>query len=313
MLNRRKFLTQTALTTGAFLAGSKLTRAASFFEVPHKLTILHTNDTHSRIDPFPMDGSRNQGLGGVAARAQLIKKIREQEEHVLLLDAGDIFQGTPYFNIYKGEPEIKAMTSMGYDATTIGNHDFDAGLDNLAMQLQRHASFPMIISNYDFSSTPMEGRTQPYKIFKKGRVKIGILGVGIKMDGLVPANLYGNTKYLDPIQQANRYAAELKHKRCDFIICLSHLGYEYKEDKNKVCDLVLAKETENIDLIIGGHTHTFLDAPVVVKNKKGDDVLINQVGFAGIQLGRLDFSFEKASNKKLISAQSILVTKKTEI
>ncbi|ANE50458.1 bifunctional metallophosphatase/5'-nucleotidase [Flavisolibacter tropicus] len=313
MLNRRKFLTQSALTTGAFLVGSKLTHAASYFEAPHKLTILHTNDTHSRIDPFPMDGSRNQGLGGVAARAQLIKQIRKQEEHVLLLDAGDIFQGTPYFNIYKGEPEIKAMTSMGYDATTIGNHDFDAGLGNLALQLERHASFPLIISNYDFANTPMEGRSQPYKIFKKGGLRIGILGVGIAMDGLVPANLFGNTKYLDPIQQANRYSAELKQKGCDLIICLSHLGYEYKEDQNKMCDKVLAKESENIDLIIGGHTHTFLDAPVVIKNKKGDDVLINQVGFAGIQLGRLDFIFEKSSKKKMISAQSILVTQKTEI
>jgi 5'-nucleotidase len=311
MLNRRKFITQSALTTGAFLISSKLTQAASFFEVPHKLTILHTNDTHSRIDPFPMDGSRNQGLGGVAARAQLIKRIREQEEHVLLLDAGDIFQGTPYFNIYKGEPEIKAMTSMGYDAATIGNHDFDAGLENLAMQLRHHASFPMIISNYVFTNTPMEGRSLPYKIFKKGGLKIGILGVGIEMDGLVPTNLFGNTKYLDPIQQANHYSAELKQMGCDLIICLSHLGYKY--ESNKVSDMVLAKETENIDLIIGGHTHTFLEAPVVIKNKKGDDVLINQVGFAGIQLGRLDFIFEKTSKKKLISAQSILVTQKTDI
>jgi 5'-nucleotidase len=311
MINRRKFITQSALSAGALLIGSKFSQAASLFEVPVRLTILHTNDTHSRIDPFPMDGSRNQGLGGVAARAQLVNMIRKEEEHVLLLDAGDIFQGTPYFNIYKGEPEIKAMTSMGYDAATIGNHDFDAGLENLALQLNRHASFPMIISNYDFSNTPMEGRFQPYKIFKKGPLKIGILGVGIEMDGLVPANLFGNTKYLDPIQQANRYAAELKQKNCDLIICLSHLGYKY--DSNKVSDMVLAKETENIDLIIGGHTHTFLDAPVVVKNKKGEDVLINQVGFAGIQLGRLDFLFEKTNKKKLISSQSLLVTQKTEI
>jgi len=311
MLNRRKFITQSALSAGALLIGSKFSQAASLFEAPVKLTILHTNDTHSRIDPFPMDGSRNQGLGGVAARAQLVNAIRKEEEYVLLLDAGDIFQGTPYFNIYKGEPEIKAMTSMGYDAATIGNHDFDAGLENLALQLNRHASFPMIISNYDFSNTPMEGRSQPYKIFRKGPLKIGILGVGIELDGLVPANLFGNTKYLDPVQQANRYAAELKQKKCDLVICLSHLGYRY--DGNKISDLVLAKETENIDLIIGGHTHTFLDEPVVVKNKRGDEVLINQVGFAGIQLGRLDFLFEKTRKKKLISSQSILVTKKTDI
>jgi 5'-nucleotidase len=311
MLNRRKFITQSALTTGALLIGSTFTQAASLFESSHKLTILHTNDTHSRIDPFPMDGSRNQGLGGVAARAQLIKQIRNHEEHVLLLDAGDIFQGTPYFNIYKGEPEIKAMASMGYDAATIGNHDFDAGLENLAMQLQRHASFPMVVSNYDFNDTPMENHYQPYRIFKKGALKIGVLGVGIALEGLVPTNLFGNTKYLDPIQQANRYAAELKRNDCDLIICLSHLGYKY--DDNRLSDINFVKETENIDLIIGGHTHTFLDAPVVVKNKKGQDVLINQVGFAGIQLGRLDFIFEKSNKKKLISSQSLLVTKKTDI
>ena len=172
----------------------------------------------------------------------MIKKIRQEEEHVLLLDAGDIFQGTPYFNIYKGEPEIKAMAAMGYDAATIGNHDFDAGLENLATQLRHHANFPMIICNYDFNNTPMEGRYQPYKIFKKGNLKIGVLGVGIEMDGLVPTNLYGNTKYLDPVQRANQYAGELKRKNCDLIICLSHLGYKY--DENRISDIVLAKETE---------------------------------------------------------------------
>jgi 5'-nucleotidase len=311
MLNRRKFITQSALTAGAFLIGSKMTQATSLSDVPVKLTILHTNDTHSRIDPFPMDGSRNQGLGGVAARAQLIKKIRQEEEHVLLLDAGDIFQGTPYFNIYKGEPEIKAMSSMGYDAATVGNHDFDAGLENLATQLNRHATFPMIICNYDFNNTPMEGRYQPYKIFKKGDLKIGVLGVGIELQGIVPDNLSGNTKYLNPIEKANQYAAELKRKNCDLIICLSHLGYKY--DSYKLSDIHLAKETEQIDLIIGGHTHTFLDAPVVLKNKKGDDVMINQVGWAGIQLGRLDFIFEKTNKRKMITSQSLLVTQKSEI
>jgi 5'-nucleotidase len=311
MLNRRNFLSQTALTAGAFLVGPHMARAAEWFEEDARLTILHTNDTHSRIDPFPMDGGRNQGLGGVAARAQLINQIRRQEEHVLLLDAGDIFQGTPYFNIYKGEPEVRAMSSMGYDAATIGNHDFDAGMEVLNTQLRRHASFPMIVSNYDFSGTPMEHNYQPYKIFNKGRLKVGVLGVGIELKGLVPENLYGNTKYLNPIQQANRYAAELKKKGCDLIICLSHLGYKYND--NKISDLILAKETENIDLIIGGHTHTFLDAPVIVKNKKDEDVLINQVGFAGIQLGRLDFVFEKRKGKKLLKSSPIVVSKKSEI
>lgn len=311
MLNRRKFLSQSALAAGSLLVTPAITQAAGLFDSATRLTILHTNDTHSRIDPFPMDGSRNQGLGGVAARARLIEQIRSQEEHVLLFDAGDIFQGTPYFNIYKGEPEIKAMTAMGYDAATVGNHDFDAGLENLNTQLRRHASFPMIVANYDFTGTPMEHNYQPYKIFNKGRLKIGVIGVGIEMKGLVPENLYGATQYLDPIQKANQYAAELKRKNCDMVICLSHLGYKYAD--NKVSDVVLAKETENIDLIIGGHTHTFLDAPVAVKNKRGEDVLINQVGFAGLQLGRLDFMFEKKNSKKLVNSGSILVSKKSDI
>ncbi len=310
MLNRKKFIQQGALVTGAMLAGSTISRASDYFS-PLKLTILHTNDTHSRLEPFPMDGGRNQGLGGVASRAQLINRIRQEEEHVLLLDAGDIFQGTPYFNLYKGEPEIKAMTAMGYDATTIGNHDFDAGMENLATQLTNHANFPMIISNYDFSTTPMENKIIPYKIFKKGRLKIGVLGIGIEMRGLVPDNLFGATKYLDPIQKANEVADKLKNdESCDMIICLSHLGNQYK-GSNKVSDEVLAKETHHIDLIIGGHTHTFLDNPVVYTNKEGNHVIVNQVGFAGIILGRLDFEFSKFSGKKMAKSHTISVSQKT--
>jgi len=311
MLNRKKFIQQAALSAGAMMVGPSVVQAADYFN-PLKLTILHTNDVHSRLDPFPMDGGRNQGLGGVAARAKLIKDIRQQEEHVLLFDAGDIFQGTPYFNIYKGEPEIKAMSAMQYDACTIGNHDFDAGMENLAMQLGKHANFPMLVANYDFTGTPMEQKTQPYKIYKKGKLKIGVFGVGIKGKGLVPDNLFGATKYLDPIQTANEQAAKLKSEGCDMVICLSHLGYKYKEDETLMCDERLAKETENVDLIIGGHTHTFFDNPVTYKNKKGDDVLVNQVGFAGIILGRLDFEFSKFSGKKLAKNHNISVSQKTE-
>lgn len=305
MLDRRSFIQQGLMATGS-LAFSGIGEEAGLY----KLTILHTNDTHSRIDPFPMDGGRNQGLGGVAARAELIKKIRQEEENVLLLDAGDIFQGTPYFNLYKGEAEIKAMSAMRYDATTIGNHDFDAGLENLANQLTGHARFPMIVANYDFSKTPMEYKYESYKIIRKGKLKIGITGVGIELKGLVPENLSGNTRYLDPVENANNVAYKLKkEKDCDMVICLSHLGYQYRE--NKVSDERLAKESENIDVIIGGHTHTFLSAPVVFKNKKGNDVIVNQVGFAGIILGRMDFEFSKFSKKKLSKTSVITVTKKT--
>ncbi len=309
MLSRKKFIKQTAFSAGAMLAGSAILEAAEYFN-PLKLTILHTNDTHSRLEPFPMDGGRNQGLGGIAGRSSLIEKIRKDEENVLLLDAGDIFQGTPYFNLYKGEPEIKAMTAMGYDACTIGNHDFDAGMENLATQLTRHANFPMLVANYDFTGTPMENKTAPYRIFKKGKLKIGVFGVSIEGRGLIPDTLFGATKYLDPVVRANETAAVLKKdKGCDMVVCLSHLGYKYND--NTVSDEVLAKESDNIDLIIGGHTHTFLDNPVMYKNKKGDDVIVNQVGFAGIILGRLDFEFTKFSGRKLTQNHNISVSQKT--
>ena len=309
MTNRRNFIKRSAFIAGGVLASSGYALAGDTESV-QRLTILHTNDVHSRLEPFPMDGSRNAGLGGVAARAAIIGSIRRQETHVLLLDAGDIFQGTPYFNFYKGEPEIKAMSKMNYDAATMGNHDFDAGMENLATQLQ-YASFPILLCNYDFKNTPMEHRSVPYKIFKKGRLKIGVTGVGIAMKGLVPDALYGNTQYLDPVENANATAAYLKKQQgCDMVVCLSHLGYRYNE-RNRMSDEILAKETEYIDLIIGGHTHTFMDKPAIYKNKSGGDVVVNQVGWAGIVLGRLDFVFEKNKSKNLANTHTVVIGEKS--
>lgn len=306
-INRRKFLKDAMMTGGAVAASSLLPYAAAAAPASRKITILHTNDVHSRLEPFPMDGGRNQGLGGVAARAALINEIRSEAEQVLLLDAGDIFQGTPYFNMYKGEPEMKAMRMMGYDAATIGNHDFDAGIENFATQL-KHGGFPLLIANYDFTGTAMEGKSQPYKIFQKGDLKIGVLGVGIELHGLVPDNLYGKTVYSDPVVAANQTAATLRKKGCDMIICLSHLGDKY--DDNRVSDEILAKETYDVDLIIGGHTHRFFEEPRKYSNKKGSDVVVNQVGWAGIQLGRLDYDFSGAKKKNLLNAHTVVIGKK---
>lgn len=310
MQNRRTFLKQSMLAAGAVMASkSLLADVYNDTEAVKKLTILHTNDTHSRLEPFPMDGSKNQGLGGVVARAEILAAIRAEEKHTLLLDAGDIFQGTPYFNLYKGEPEIKAMSALGYEAATMGNHDFDAGMENFATQLT-HATFPIVISNYDFTNTPLEHKTQPYLIIRKGKLKIGITGVGIELKGLVAESLYGNTVYSDPIANANKMANLLKKdKKCDMVICLSHLGYKY--ENNKISDLVLAKETENIDLILGGHTHTFLEAPVTLQNKAGADILVNQVGWAGIVLGRLDYEFSRYQKNNFSKAHTVVVSKKT--
>ena len=308
MLTRRKFVQQSVLAGGALLASSSVKSFAGTETGVDKLTILHTNDVHSRLDAFPNDGSKNAGLGGVAARAELIKQIRAEGGEILLLDAGDIFQGTPYFNMYKGEPEIKAMSMMGYDAATIGNHDFDAGMDNLAEQLKL-ANFSMINCNYDFKGTPMENKTVSYKIFNKGNLKIGITGVGIELKGLVPENLYGATVYKDPIRSVNEAAAELKNKhKCDMVICLSHLGDYY--DYDKLSDEILAKESYDVDLIIGGHTHKFFEQPRKYFNKNRSNVLVNQVGWAGIQLGRLDYEFSSEKKKFLRQTRTVVVGKK---
>ncbi len=305
-MKRREFLH--TFGAGAMIAGMGAfpIRALAGNADILKLTILHTNDVHSRIEPFPMDGSRYQGLGGAARRAALIKKIRQEESHVLLFDSGDIFQGTPYFNVYGGELEMKLMSEMGYDAATIGNHDFDAGIEGLYKQLP-NANFPLISSNYDFSNTIMNGKTLPYKIFKIEQIKIGVLAVGIELEGLVPAALYKETRYLDPIANANRVAAQLKHdEKCDYVICLSHLGYKYRDEK--VSDMVLAQSSQDVDLILGGHTHTFLDQPDVISNKVGKPVLVNQAGWAGIMLGRLDIFFERNRKNRCESCQNLFVS-----
>lgn len=275
------------------VAGGLILSPSLFSQKPEKkkikLTILHTNDTHSNIDPFPANHAKFPNRGGVVWRHELIQKIRSEEEHVLLLDSGDLFQGTPYFNKYKGVLEMKLMSEMGYEASTMGNHEFDLGLEGFK-NAKRYAKFPFICSNYDFSDTILNGETIPHLIIRKGKLKIGILGLGVEMEGLVPKLCYENSKYLDPITIANEQAQLLKDKGCHFIICLSHLGFEYT-DSNKVSDRILARSTRNIHLILGGHTHTFLEKPVEEINLDGEKVLINQVGWAGVNLGRLDFFF----------------------
>jgi 5'-nucleotidase len=197
------------------------------------------------------------------------------------------------------------MSEMQYDAATIGNHDFDAGLDGLVKQLP-HARFPFVISNYDFSDTEMDGRTLPSLILKRGDLKIGIVGVGIELRGLVPGDLYGNTRYLDPISNANKTARDLRHEQdCDLVICLSHLGFRYQE--NKVSDIALAKASSDIDIILGGHTHTFLNEPEIVLNAAGRAVVINQVGWAGVRLGRIDLTFERNRMNRCVSCQNLWI------
>ena len=257
-----------------------------------KLVILHTNDTHSNIDPFPINHPKYPGMGGVVNRYKLIQKIRSQHEHVLLLDSGDIFQGTPYFNKYKGVLEMKLMSKMGYDASTLGNHDFDIGIDGFCAA-SKYANFPFLNTNYDFSNSELHNKILPYYLFNKAGIKIGVFGVGVELKGLVAENNWKGIQVNDAIEKANATAKSLRKKGCDLIICLSHLGYKY--DSDKISDLHLATLSNYIDIILGGHTHTFLDKPLYVDNATNKKVLINQVGWAGIYLGRIDIEINSGT------------------
>lgn len=303
-MKRRNFIKNTAATSALLsLSGLSLSSFSTIRE--KKITILHTNDVHSHIDPFPENHPRNPSMGGVARRANIIEQIRKEEENVLLLDAGDIFQGTPYFNYYGGELEFKLMSMMKYDLATLGNHDFDNGIDGFFAQLP-NANFDFVSANYDFKNTELNGIVKPYKTFLKDGIKIGVFGLGIELEGLVDKKLYKETKYYNPIEVATDITKILKEtEKCDLIICLSHLGFDYKNEKDKPSDLKLAAATQDIDLIIGGHTHTFLDKPVIKTNKVGKQVVINQVGAYGINLGRIDFYF--SDDSKYISKEKNIV------
>ena len=282
-MDRRKFITQTMVSTAA-VVGSPFFLSSCSKPSKRSLTILHTNDMHSQIDPFPED-SAYAGLGGMAARSALINEIRSSTPNVLLLDVGDIFQGTPYFNLFGGELEVELMNKMKYDATTVGNHEFDNGMEGLRKGLE-WADFPYLSANYDFSNTILKSDIDPYHIFNRGGIKVGVFGLGIELDGLVAPRLFKGTKYLDPIDVSKEMVQQLKREKCDLIVCLSHLGYRYKH--SKVSDQVLASEVSEIDLILGGHTHTFMDAPEILTNDQGFKSTINQVGWAGLKLGRID-------------------------
>ncbi len=258
----------------------------SLLAFPQKeLVILHTNDTHSRIEPLP-DTDRNfPGKGGVVRRATYIDQVRKENKNVLLFDAGDFLQGTPYFNLFKGNIEVEVMNQMGYDAATLGNHEFDYGLEVLE-KVARLAKFPIVSSNYDFSETVLNGLIKPYIILKREGVKIGVIGIGIQPNGLIASNNYKGVKYLDPVKTANSMAQMLRSEHnCDMVICISHLGHNP--------DLNMAELTKGIDIIIGGHSHTFMKQPTLRKNIEENDVLVFQTNGRGIYVGRINVKFEK--------------------
>ncbi len=305
-MNRRNFIINSvAGFAGVGLGASPFKLLASDDFI--KITILHTNDLHCHIEPFSDGNENTAGKGGLARISEMVKKVKLQNPDTLLFDAGDMFQGTPYYNYFKGELMLKLMSAVGYDAGTIGNHEFDDGLERILDSLPG-AEFPLINSNYDFSETILAGRFPRWKIFKRSGVKIGVYGLGIELKGLVADKNYGKIVYNDPLIVAAEMESFLKNdKKCDLVVCLSHLGLRYRE--NKVSDIVLAGATAMTDLIIGGHTHTFLEKPIIEQNKAGKQVIVNQASWGGLVLGKIDFTFERSGKRKkeMTTAQNILI------
>lgn len=266
-----------------------------------KLTLLHTNDLHSQIEPFDENHPRFAGRAGFARVAQFAQNCRIENPNLLLLDAGDFFQGTPYFNFFGGEMILRMMTEAGYDVGTIGNHEFDNGLSGLLDSLPG-AGFPLINSNYDFSGTILNGKFPRFRILNKSGIKVGIYGLGIELTGLVNAKQYGGVKYNDPVAVALKMEKFLSlNQKCDLVVCLSHLGLRYQH--NKISDVALAALTSHTDVIIGGHTHSFLEEPLMIKNAKDRMVIVNQAHYGGLVVGRLDFVFERTRrNSKRLSS-----------
>ncbi|WP_346857283.1 metallophosphoesterase [uncultured Draconibacterium sp.] len=304
-MNRRRFIRNGLIgTAGVSLSALPFDLLAS--DDFTTITILHTNDMHCHIEPFTGTNERYANKGGLARISELVKKQRAENPNTLLLDAGDMFQGTPFFNYFKGELMLKLMSEVGYDTGTIGNHEFDNGLQGIKDPLP-HAKFPLITSNYDFSDTILNGAFESYKIFKRSGIKIGIYAVGIELDGLVGKKQYGNTMYNDPVAAAHKMEDFLKNqKKCDLVICLSHLGLKYRD--KQVSDMVLAAETSMTDLIIGGHTHSYLAEPIVEKNKVGKPVIVNQAWWGGLVVGKIDFVFERSKNKQVVTSSQLLET-----
>jgi 5'-nucleotidase len=302
MLNRRTFIKSIALgSIGLYTLPSYALKKRNI----EKLLILHTNDLHCRVEPFSVTDPKYPNQGGMTRVAAYVKKMRESDPELLLFDSGDFSQGTPFFNFYKDEVILKLMSEMGYNASTIGNHEFDNGVDELAKGLA-FARFPIVSSNYDFSETPMKGKVKKNLILERKGIKIGVYGLGVELSGLVDKGKSGNTRYLDPLQIALEQEEHLRmDEKCDLVICLSHLGYEYANEK--ISDIRLANQTHFTDLILGGHSHTFLEKPVSYSNADNKPVIINQAGWAALMLGQLEFTFERhkksifnfAENKKI--------------
>ena len=258
----------------------------------HKqLVILHTNDTHSCIMPLNenLDNKDLAGRGGFLRRINMIKEERKQNPDLLLFDSGDFCQGSGYFTLFKGEVEIGLMNQMGYECATIGNHEFDFGMENMA-KLFKMANFPIVCSNYDCTGTILEDLVKPYITIKRSGLKIGVFALSPKMKGLVfDGNCEGIT-YLDPAETAQKYIDILrKQEKCDIVICISHLGWAISDYP----DQEFLRQTEGCDLVLGGHTHTYRPTLEYAPDKNGKMIPVDQNGKHGAFVGKLILDLEK--------------------
>ena len=268
------------------------------------ITILHTNDTHSQIDPLPSNDRQYPDEGGVARRATLVKRVRKENPNTLLIDAGDVFQGTPYFNFYRGEVEYKAMSLIGYDVGTLGNHDFDNGVDALAAAM-KFANFDFVSSNYDVRGTPLESRVKPYVVRVIGGLRVGLFGLGISPDNLITPENFKGVKYNDPVKASKDMVTTLRgSERCTLVLGMSHLGYYQNPREGEIGDTQVAAQVDGIDFIASGHTHTFMKQPVITKTPSGGNTIIFQVGRSGIYVGRVDMKIR--DGKVVASAGRLL-------
>jgi 5'-nucleotidase len=300
-MKRRDFLK----IAGLAFCSQPFARVLNLFDNENALHIFHTNDTHSHIDPFPMSDKRNGGKGGIARRATLFNKMRKIYKNTLFFDAGDVFQGTPYFNYYEGKLNYQLMSKLKYTATTLGNHDFDNGVYKL-FEAMKYANFDIISSNYNFENSPLKNKVLPYKIYNKAGIKIGVFGLGVDFKGLVTDNNHVGVTYSNPVPVAKLMADKLRNtEKCNVVICLSHLGLE--EYEGKPGDISVAQLVDGIDLIIGGHSHSFLDSPLHVTNNSGWTTVINQVGFAGLFVGHIMLDFDRKQYVKNIVGNNIEV------
>jgi 5'-nucleotidase len=256
------------------------------------ITVLHTNDTHSQIDPILSNDKTYGGKGGVARRATLVKRVRKENPNTLLIDGGDVCQGTPYFNFYRGEVEYKAMSLIGYDAGTIGNHEFDNGVESLAKALT-FANFEIVSTNYDVRGSALESKVKTHVVKEVGGIRVGLFGMGISPAGLITPDNFKPLKYLDPVRMARGVTKLLREQeKCQLVLGMSHLGYypNPNPQREEVGDTQVAAQVDGIDFIASGHTHTFMEKPVLQKTPSGKDTVIFQVGRSGIYVGRVDFT-----------------------